>query len=185
LQTRKEPPVANYLRDRAKVQRLLAKLCRRVGAKPARLQIVPQKRRVPVAKDKGIPVQEWEGSYLQVVEAIEEGSVELLALFFDYNALFDASLADAFDAAPGSWDWRLMFVRKRRGRPSDRFARTLIDSHIKRELMSATLHSGKGGSPGKQESAINDLKASRGISRATIMRAKSRSKGKRKSHKMP
>ena len=71
-----------------------------------------------MAKDKGIPVEEWEGSYLQVMEAIEKGSVELLASFFDYNALFDRSLADAFDAAPGSWDWRLKFVRKRRGRPS-------------------------------------------------------------------
>jgi hypothetical protein len=169
LQTGKAQPVANYLRDLA--DRL------RHRTRPA--ESIPRKRRqVPAATGKTIP---WNDGDLQVEEAIEQGNEELLESF-DRDAVLLEHLAAALDGAPGSWGGRFKFVRDRRGRPSD-VAKVFHDSRIASELMSATLHSGPGGGPGKQESAIGDLKEKGGASRATIFRAKARRKVKRKSRK--
>jgi hypothetical protein len=152
LQTGKGQPIANYLRD-------LAERLRRL------------------AKGEEIPSDNGD---LQVEEAIEQENEELLESF-DRHAAFLEHLAAALDGAPGSWGWRLKFVRKRRGRPSD-LAKVFRDFRVARNLASATQHSGKGGGPGKQESAIADLREECGISRSTVMRAKARRKGSRESH---
>jgi hypothetical protein len=165
LQSGKEQPIANYFRD-------LAERLRR-QAQPAGIKVVPQKRRrVPVATGT-IP---WNDGDLQVEEAIEQGNEEMLESF-DRDAVLLEHLAAALDGGPGSWGWRLKFVRDRRGRPSD-VAKVFRDSRIARDLKSATLRAGKGGAPGKQDSAIAELKEKQGISRSTVMRVKARRKGK-------
>jgi hypothetical protein len=162
LQTGKVQPVANYLRDLAERLRRRANL--------AGTKVVSRKRRrIPVATGN---------ADLQVEEP--QGNQELLESF-DRDAAFLEHLAATLDGAPGSWGWRLQFVRRHRGRPTDRVARMFRDSRVARDLASATQHSGKGGSPGKQESAITDLGENQSISRATIMRAKRRHKGKQQS----
>jgi hypothetical protein len=170
LQTGKEQPVANYLRD------LAERLRRR--APHAGTKVFPLKRRrVAVATGKAIP---WNHGDLQVEEAFEQGNEELLASF-DRDAVLLEHLAAALDGAPGSWGWRLNFKRSRRGRPSD-VAKVFHHSRISTDLKSEILRAGEGKGPGKQDSAIHALKQERGISRSTVMRVKARRKGKHKSH---
>jgi hypothetical protein len=166
LQSGKEQPIANYLRD------LAERLRRR--AQHAGTKVFPRKRRrVAVATGKAIPLNH---GALQVEEDIEQGNEELLASF-DRDAVLLEHLAAAFDGAPGSWGWRLKFKRSRRGRPSD-VAKVFHDSRIATDLKSAILRAGKGRGPGKQDSAIHELKQKQGVSRATVMRVKANRKGK-------
>ena len=107
---------------------------------------------IPVA---AIPDQdaEWEGNFLQIKEAIEQGKAETVGLYLRDAAEFLGRLAGLIDGQASSSDWRLEFRRKGRGRRSDPVSRMLKDSRLAMELRFATLHAGK------QESALALLKA--------------------------
>ena len=162
LQSGKEQPIANYLRE------LAERLRRR--AQHAGTMVVTRNQ---LAMGKAIP---WQDGDPQVEEAVEQQNEELVKSF-DRDAVLLEHLAAALEGAPGSWGWRLKLERSRRGRPSD-VAKVFHDSRIARDLKSAILRAGKRGVPGKQDSAIAELKEKQGVSRATVMRVKAHRKAK-------
>jgi hypothetical protein len=167
LQSGDERPIRQYLGDLAQILNFLANRS---------AQLVPQDRRpVLLAEHVVVPDEdaEWEGSFLQVKEAIEHGNMGAVGLYLRDAAKFLRRLAGL---QTPSGDWQLTLRRRGRGRRSDPVSRMLKDSLLAMDLRFATMHAG-----GQQESALADLKARRRISRATIMRAKRRKQG-RESH---
>jgi hypothetical protein len=166
LQSGDERPVRQCLGDLAQILNFLANRS---------AQLVPQDR-PPVLLTEHVVVPdedaEWEGSFLQVKEAIEHGDMGAVGLYLRDAAKFLRRLAGLPDGQTPSGDWQWTLRRRERGRRSDPVSRMLRDSLRAMELRFATLHAGK------QESALADLKARRGISRATMMRAKRRSRAK-------
>lgn len=121
-----ERPVAEYLRD---LSRALGLLSNPRDAKAARRcrSATPEGRRIPVA---AIPDEDakWEGNFLQIKEAIEQGKAETVGLYLRDAAEFLGRLAGLIDGQASSSDWRLEFRRKGRGRRSDPVSRMLKDS---------------------------------------------------------
>jgi hypothetical protein len=90
LQNGDDRPLVEYVRDLAKLGNLLASQCNRA------LRDVPWDDR-PATATAHVAIAdesaEWDGSYLQVKEAIEQGNVELLGYFFREVAEFHDELA--------------------------------------------------------------------------------------------
>ncbi len=176
-------PVGHHLRDLGEVLNLLADLFNSADTEkgpPWQIQLVPRGRQRVRVKGKAARApddSEWEGSLVQIRQAIANGSAEAIGSYLRDAADFLSRLAPALNPAPGSRNWRLKFVREGRGRRSDRTREMLKATSLVTELKFATRDAGK------QEAALAEVKAKRGISRATIMRAKSRNKGRQKSLK--
>lgn len=111
---------------------------------------------------------DWVGSPAQVKAAIDAGSFELLGWYLRDLGDFVSRLAPAFNPPEHSKDWRLQFVRKGRGRRSDPMQQMLHDLDSALMLRMATLKAGK------QEAAIEHLKARPGASRANLFKRKRR-----------
>jgi hypothetical protein len=177
-----ERPVAGYVRELAEIERFLATLF----DPESRVRLVSEgkKQRCSSDADAGLedPDGEWVGSFPQIKGAIESGNLEAFGALFRNQARFHNALADSFSGR-GRSPWRLRFGRKRRGRPSaDAWRKLLTDSRTARAVKLATQKSGKGGIPGKQGMAIEDLKPKLG-SRATIMRRMARERTRSQSVK--
>jgi hypothetical protein len=170
-----ERPIGWYLRDAAEILSLLANLLDPMDQNEQRLQFTSGSTSpaTPIP-DEAV---EWEGSHSQVKEAIRAGSAEPIGWYLRDVVDLLRRVAAALDARKDSRQWQLKFVRKGRGRRSDETQKMLADSRIAFQLRMMTHRAGK------QESAIAELKDSRGISRATLFRAKGPSKGIRESHK--
>ncbi len=144
------------------------------------IQLVPRGRqRVRVKHKAARPPEddEWVGSLVQIRQAIDNGSVDAIGSYVRGAADFLSRLAHALNPPLGSRDWRLKFAREGRGRRSDRTREMLKADSLATELKFATRD------VGKQKTALEEIESKRRISRATIMRAKSRNKGRQKSHK--
>jgi hypothetical protein len=155
--------------------RLADQLEAKVGTKPA-LRFVrrPHKTLAPSNSEGPLEDEEWVSSPDQGKQVIEGGSEEGVILYLRDGANFLRWLATAVDPPPLSKDWRLKFHRRGAGRRRDP-AQFWRDRAISQEVhMLTPLH-------GKQEAAIAEVIAERGISRAKIMRALRR--GGRASHK--
>ena len=173
-----ERAVGEYVRDLAEVLKLVARHLDPNDKHKEGLQLrfVDQDGRpVSAMKRHASPheVEEWDGSLLQVQEAIENGNAKALAWYLHGAAEVLSKLGALLDPPEGHKDWRLELVRKGRGRRSDpsKFWR---DSGIANDLMMRTI------SAGKQEAAIVEVEDDRKISRPTIMRAKKRFSNKPK-----
>ena len=178
-----EHPVGEYVGDLAEVLSVLASLLDPTDTQKRGLQLrfveQGERRHVSAKKKPTSPEDdaEWEGSLLQVKEAIETGNAVAVGWYLGDAADFLNRLAAILTGQTGSEDRRLKFHRKGRGKPSDP-SKAWTDAAIARELEDATRRSGK------QEAAIAEVEAKRGISRATILRAKKKhSTSARKSHK--
>jgi len=177
-----ELPLSQYVGDVGEVLTLLANLIvpRDKEEQGLKLQFVVRGHRPTNAKDKAPNSKqdaEWEGTLLQVKEAIETGKAVAVGWFLCDAADVLNRLSGILAGHTDSEDWRLKFHRKGPGKPSDpsKFWR---DRAIVRELEFETLRLGK------QEAAIAQITADRGISRSEILKLKKKfSTSSRKSPK--
>jgi len=165
-----EPVLDEYVRDLAKVLKLVARHLDPNDKHKEGLQLrfVDQDGRpVSAKKRRASPDEdeEWDGSLLQVREAIENGSAKTLAWYFHGAAEFLSKLGALLDPPEGHKGWRLELVRKGRGRRSDP-SKVRKDSTIRHDLMMRTIEAGK------QEAAVVEVEDERKISRSTVFRAK-------------
>jgi len=141
------------------------------GEKKALEFVLPTHPPARAAHEVAIPAlepEEWVGSPAQVQDAINAGSARPLGWYLHDLGEFLRSLAVAFNPPTDSKDWQLEFVRRGRGRRSQRITieKQLEELVLLRDLRKKTEQAGK------QDSAIADLMQKRGISRATIFRKK-------------
>jgi hypothetical protein len=177
-----EPLLGEYVRDLAEVLKVVTRHLDPDDkhTKGLQLRFVDQDHRTVSAKKRRANLhedEEWEGNFLQVQAAIENGSSKALSWYFHGAAEVLSKLGALLDPPEGHKGWRLELVRKGRGRRSDpsKFWR---DSGIAHDLMMRTI------SAGKQEAAVVEVEDDRMISRATVFRAKKRSsKESKKSRK--
>ena len=141
----------------------------------------PRKQRSPGTKQSR-PVEvpeEWEGTLDQICEAIANGKVTTIGLYFREAAGVLSRLADVLDPPQDSKGWQLEFIRKGRGRPrDDSMSRMFEESRRAMELWEETHKAG-----GQQELAIAELKGKTGRSRSSLLRAKQKTKRGPESHK--
>ncbi len=165
-----EPVLGEYVCDLADVLTLLARHLdpddkRKKGL---RLRFVDRNGR-PVSAKKRLASphedEDWDGSRIQVQEAIENGSANALAWYLSEAAEVLRKLAALLDPPEEHKDWRLELVRKGRGRRSDP-NKVWRDSRIDSDLTMKTIEAGK------QEAAVVEVEDERKISRATVFRAK-------------
>jgi len=165
-----EIPIGQYVGDVAEVLTLLANLMvpQDKQEEGLQLQFVVRGHRPTRAKDeaaKSTEDAEWEGSFLQVKEAIETGNTVAVGWFLCDAADVLNRLAAILAGQTDSEDWRLKFHRKGPGKPSDP-SKIWRDRAIVRELERATDR------VGKQEAAIAEIITNRGVSRSEILKLK-------------
>ena len=123
-------------------------------------------------------VEDWEGTFDQISDAIENGHATAIGLYFREASSALGCLANTLDPPQNSEGPHLKFVRKGRGRPPALPGRRRhADYDIAMDLASETRRAGK------QESATAVIRQKTGLSRASIHRAIKRVSVLRKSHK--
>ena len=87
--------------------------------------------------------EEWEGTLDQICEAIANGKVTTIGLYFREAAGVLSRLADVLDPPQDSKGWQLEFIRKGRGRPRDNsMSRMFEESRRAMELWEETHKAG-------------------------------------------
>jgi hypothetical protein len=167
LQEGDECGVGYFARDHAEALSLLADVFDPPKGTARQVEFVPRGRRrpKPIEAARRDQASDWEGTLDQVKAAIETESLTLIGWYLRDAADVYRRAGDALDPPSGSRGRRLKFVGTGPGRRADP-NKILRDSAIRMELRSAMPKA-----RGKQEAAIDDLKA-KGISRARIFRAK-------------
>ena len=180
IRKQKASPVAHYTRDLAEVLSSLAECFDSDDENKAawRVRLLPRVKSRHATKTENAGVEEWDGTFAQIKDALETGNVEAIGCYLRDAAEVLRILAALLDPPQGSKEWRLEFTRKVRGRrPDNSMSRMFAETALDRELRTKTRELGK------QEAAIADIKEKTGQSRATIFRNKTRSKHRPQSHK--
>ncbi len=168
-------PVGHYLREVADILELIAnRLDPGDGAHTGpRLKFV--RKREPRSKRQfGTEVLEWDSTHLDVRGCIVSGAAEPVGWYLRDVAEALGILANILDPTPtGKEGWCAKFVRKSRGRPKGGAEKMLEDDGLKVKIWE---EAGKGFT--KKESALSEIGRKTGWSRATILRAISRRKGR-------
>ena len=179
LQAGEKLPLAHFVRDLAEAVVILAELFESRTGAGRQLQFLPRPPHTRVPKKVTVTaIEEWESTLPQLKDAIQLRSAAPIGWYLRDVGNVLGLLTVALDPPPGERGWRLEFRRQGRGRRPDpkKFQK---NSAIVTELQFATW------ATGKQEAAIAEVQAKRGIRRPTIFRAKQKSNKARKSHKEP
>ena len=155
--------VGYFARDLGKALELLGRHCDPKAEQDGRPKISFGRNPHP-KQPAGRKEREWEGTLLELQEAIETRNIEAVACYLREAGDFLSSLGTALDPPPRFRGLMLEFRRKGQGRPSDRW-KVITDSAIRQAVTSATQRLGK------REAAVAEIAEKFGISRPTIFRA--------------
>ena len=182
LRQGREPPLAQHLGDMAEGLKILAEMFDPTDDLKPAIQI--QQASASSAKTSKAnrksgpePTEDWEGNLRQFKLAVASGNAAAIGSYVRDASDVLHRLATTLDPTAGSKGWRLTFVRRGRGKPSDPIKQLLDNSQIARELAFETKR------VGKQEAAIQALADNKKGSRAKLFRAKANARPKNKSHK--
>ena len=183
IQACERRPVGEYILDLGEVLRRLADQFDPSGKVKSQWQFrrIHQLTRPPTETQRARRiefVEDWEGTFDQISDAIENGHATAIGLYFREASSALGCLANTLDPPQNSEGPHLKFVRKGRGRPPALPGRRRhADYDIAMDLASETRRAGK------QESATAVIRQKTGLSRASIHRAIKRVSVLRKSHK--
>ena len=175
-----EGPLAGYLAGLAEGLSLLAKSIRQsernerpIEEKQTPNGDAPKKASLPNQHEE----EEWDASLDQFERVLKEGDDELIASYLREASDIISEVSRVLRPDKGVRDWKLEFKHARKGRSVDRREQARKRRKI---LMDVRFKTHKFG---KQGAAIADFDGEKGMSRATIFRAKKA--GKKTAQKTP
>jgi flagellin-specific chaperone FliS len=165
----KPQDVACYVRDVSKILSRLANMLDPPDGQKEKwsLKFVSQSgadRRKP--ETEPAEAREWYSDYANASECIEAGKAAPVGWYLRDTAEILDSLGRTLDPQHSSREWGLRFVRRRRGKPSDRDPKNFFKKDAIPDLVKSRTDEG-----GKVDFAVADVAQARGISRATVYRA--------------
>jgi hypothetical protein len=161
--------VACYVHDVSKILNLLANMLDPPDEQKERwsLTFVSQSGVDPrEPKIESADEPEWDSDYATAKECIEAGKAAPVGWYLRDAARLLGSLGDDLDPRHSSREWGLRFVRRRRGKPSDRDPKNFFKKDAIPDLVKSRTDEW-----GKVDLAVADVARKIGMSRAAVYRA--------------